>query len=167
MQVARLIVLILASTASVFAQSEAKILITGDIPTPVTITAADIAAMPRESIELTDPETTDHEGGKFKYEGVSLQEVLKKAGIPFGSGIRGKWLASYILASAKDGYQVVYSLGELDSSFGNERVLIVDKRDGKPLFAYQGPLRLVVAGDKAGARDVRMLEKIEVVRLRK
>jgi hypothetical protein len=167
MQVVRLTLLLLGCTASALAQAEAKISITGDIPAPVTITAADIAAMPRESIELNDPETADHEGGKFKYEGVSLQEVLKKAGIPFGSGIRGKWLAGYIVASAKDGYQVVYSLGELDSSFGNERVLIVDKRDGKPLFAYQGPLRLVVAGDKAGARDIRMLEKIEVVRLRK
>jgi DMSO/TMAO reductase YedYZ molybdopterin-dependent catalytic subunit len=167
MQVARLPFFAFACVFSVFAQSEAKLVISGDIPGPLTITAADIAAMPRESIELNDPETAEHEGGKFKYEGVALQEVLKKAGIPFGSGVRGKWLAAYVLASAKDGYQVVYSLGELDASFGNERVLIVDKRDGKPLFGYQGPLRLVVAGDKAGARDVRMLEKLEIVRLRK
>jgi len=158
--------LALLYTAALFAQSEAKIAISGDISAPMTVTASDLAAMPRETIELTDPETADHEGGKFKYEGVPLQEVLKKAGIPMGS-IRGKNLAAYVLASAKDGYQVVFSLGELDPTFGNEKVLIVDKRDGKPLFAYQGPLRLVVAGDKAGARDVRMLEKIEVVRLRK
>jgi len=164
MQVATLALL---CTAALFAQSEAKIDISGDVTSPLTITASDLAAMSRETIELTDPETADHEGGKFKYEGVSLQEVLKKAGIPFGKGIRGKFLAAYVLASAKDGYQVVFSLGELDPTFGNEKVLIVDKRDGKPLFAYQGPLRLVVAGDKAGARDVRMLEKIEVVRLRK
>jgi DMSO/TMAO reductase YedYZ molybdopterin-dependent catalytic subunit len=156
-----------ALTAVLFAQTEAKLIVSGDIATPLTITAAELASMPRETIELNDPETADHEGGKFKYEGVSLQEVLKKAGVPFGSAIRGKWLAAYVLASAKDGYQVVYSLGELDSSFGNEKVLIVDKRDGKPLFGYQGPLRLVVAGDKAGARDVRMLEKLEIVRLRK
>jgi hypothetical protein len=161
------VILALFCTAALFAQTEAKLVISGDIPAPVSLSAADLAGMPRESIELTDPETAEHDGGKFKYEGVSLQDVLKKAGIPFGSGIRGKYLAAYILASAKDGYQVVFSLGELDPTFGNEKVLIVDKRDGKPLFGYQGPLRLVVAGDKAGARDVRMLEKIEVVRLRK
>jgi hypothetical protein len=154
-------------TAALFAQSEPKLAISGDIPSPLTLSVTDLAAMPHETIELTDPETAEHDGGKFKYEGVSLQEVLTKAGIPFGKGIRGKYLAAYILASAKDGYQVVFSLGELDPSFGNEKVLIVDKRDGKPLFAYQCPLRLVVAGDKAGARDVRMLEKIEVVRLRR
>jgi DMSO/TMAO reductase YedYZ molybdopterin-dependent catalytic subunit len=160
-------VALLFLTAALFAQSEPKLAISGDIPSPLTLSVTDLAAMPHETIELTDPETAEHDGGKFKYEGVSLQEVLTKAGIPFGKGIRGKYLAAYILASAKDGYQVVFSLGELDPSFGNEKVLIVDKRDGKPLFAYQGPLRLVVAGDKAGARDVRMLEKIEVVRLRK
>jgi DMSO/TMAO reductase YedYZ molybdopterin-dependent catalytic subunit len=157
----RVAFLALVCTAVLFAQSEAKLIISGDIPAALTVTAADLAAYPRETIELTE-----EDGAKFKYEGVSLQAVLKKAGIPIGS-IRGKNLAAYVLASAKDGYQVVFSLGELDPTFGNEKVLIVDKRDGKPLFAYQGPLRLVVAGDKAGARDVRMLEKIEVVRLRK
>ncbi len=96
-----------------FAQGEGKISISGDIPAPLTITSADLAAMTRETIELNDPETAEHEAGKVRYEGVSLQEVLKKAGVPFGS-IRGKWLASYVVASAKDGYQVVYSLGELD-----------------------------------------------------
>jgi DMSO/TMAO reductase YedYZ molybdopterin-dependent catalytic subunit len=147
--------------SALFAQPEAKLSVSGDISTPLTISAADLATMPRETIELAEDD-----GAKFKYEGVAVQEVLKKAGIPMGA-IRGKNLAAYILASAKDGYQVVFSLGELDPTFGNEKVLIVDKRDGKPLFGYQGPLRLVVAGDKAGARDVRMLEKIEVVRLRK
>jgi DMSO/TMAO reductase YedYZ molybdopterin-dependent catalytic subunit len=153
--------LLLLCTGALFAQSEAKLSVSGDVSTPLTISATDLGTMPRETIELKDDD-----GANFKYEGVPIQEVLKKAGIPMGA-IRGKNLAAYILASAKDGYQVVFSLGELDPTFGNEKVLIVDKRDGKPLFGYQGPLRLVVAGDKAGARDVRMLEKIEVVRLRK
>ena len=167
MQVARLTAFVVACTATALAQapatSEARLAISGDIPAPVTITASELAAMPRETIALDDQES----GGKIQYEGVPLQEILKKAGIPFGTAIRGKYLASYVLASAHDGYQVVYSFGELDSSFGNEKVLVVDKRDGKALFGYQGPLRLVVAGDKAGARDVRMLEKLEIVRLRK
>jgi DMSO/TMAO reductase YedYZ molybdopterin-dependent catalytic subunit len=153
--------LLLLFTPALFPQSEVKLSISGDVATPLNISAAELDAMPRESIELTEDD-----GAKFKYEGVAIQEILKKAGIPMGA-IRGKNLAAYVLASAKDGYQVVFSLGELDPTFGNEKVLIVDKRDGKPLFAYQGPLRLVVAGDKAGARDVRMLEKIELVRLRK
>jgi hypothetical protein len=44
-------------------------------------------------------------------------------------------------------------------------VIIADKRDGKALFGYQGPLRLVAATDKAAARGVRLLQEIQVVRL--
>jgi hypothetical protein len=62
---------------------------------------------------------------------------------------------------------MIFSLGELDPDFGNAHVLVADKRNGAPLFGYQGPLRLVVAGDKHGARSVRMLEKLQIVQVRK
>jgi len=139
-----------------------QVIITGDIPTPLTIKLEDLATMPRETATVTE-----EDGSKVVYEGVPLREVLIKAGAPMGKQLRGKSLAGYIVAQAHDGYQVVFSLGELDTQFGNESVLVADKRDGKPLFGYQGPLRLVCANDKAGARSVRMLETIEVVKLRK
>jgi len=141
---------------------ELKIVVSGDVPTPITITAKDMASMPRETAEVPDPD-----GGKTVYEGVSLQEILKKAGLSFGRQMRGKELAGYVLASAKDGYEMVFSLGELDPDLGGAHILVADKRDGKPLFDFQGPARLVVPADKAGARSVRMLEKLEVVKLRK
>jgi hypothetical protein len=46
-------------------------------------------------------------------------------------------------------------------------VIVADKRDGKPLFEYRGPVRLVIPADKEGARSVRMPRKLEVVALRK
>ena len=144
------------------AVQELKLVVSGDVPTPLTLNAHDFAAMPREKVEMPDPD-----GGKTTYEGVPLQEILKKAGIPFGRQMRGKDLAGYVLASAKDGYEIVFSLGELDPDLGGVRAIVADMRDGKPLFQYQGPARLVVPGDKAGARSVRMLEKLEVVKLRK
>jgi DMSO/TMAO reductase YedYZ molybdopterin-dependent catalytic subunit len=101
------------------------------------------------------------------YEGVPLRDVLKRAGVGLEKELRGKALSGYIVAKAKDGYQVLFSFGELGAEFGNTSILIADKRDGKPLFGYQGPLRLVCPNDKAGARSVRMLESIEVVRLQK
>ena len=113
--------------------------------------------MPRET--ATIPE---QDGTKVEYEGVTLREILKRAGAPLGK-LRGKALASYIVAKAHDNYQVVFTLGEIDSEFGNESILVADKRAGKPLFAYQGPFRLVCPNDKAGARSVRMLETLEVV----
>ena len=142
--------------------TQAVKLIAGDVPTPVTLSAADFAALPREQAEVTE-----QDGAKSTYEGVPLQEILKKAGLSFGKQMRGKGLAGYVLAEAKDGYQVVFGMGELDPGLGGAKILVADQRNGKALFEYQGPLRLVVPADKEGARSVRMLEKLQVVMLRK
>jgi hypothetical protein len=153
-------VLLLAS--SVLAQTSATLAVTGDLPTPLTLTLANLAAMPRQTVRIPNPD-----GSMAVYEGVALIDVLKKAGVPFGGELRGKALASYVLAKASDGYQVVFTPGELDPSFGNQTILVADHRDGAPLSGNQGSLRLVVLNDKEGARSVRMLETLEFVRLRK
>jgi len=145
-----------------YAQGPSEISVQGDVPTPLTIKAADLASMPRETVTVAE-----QDGTPVSYDGVPLREVLKKAGVPVGKELRGKALSSYILAKAHDGYQVLFSIGEIGADFGNASILIADKRDGKPLFGYQGPLRLVCPNDKAGARSVRMLESIEYVRLQK
>ena len=144
------------------AQSAASLAVTGDITAPLKLGADDLAAMPREKVIIPD-----QDGTKVEYEGVALREILKKAGAPLGNQLRGSALTTYVIAKATDGYQVVFTLGEIDASFGNEKIVVADKRDGKPLFEYQGPFRLVCPDDKAGARSVRMLETLEVVRLKK
>lgn len=140
----------------------ASLTIRGDLTTPLVLTADDLAKMPRETATVQD-----QDGTKVSYEGVLLREILKRAGAPQDKQLRGKALASYILAKAHDDYQVVFTLAELAPEFGNEQILVADKRDGKALFGYQGPLRLVCPNDKAGARSVRMLETIEFVSLAK
>jgi DMSO/TMAO reductase YedYZ molybdopterin-dependent catalytic subunit len=134
----------------------------GDVTTPLTIKAEDLAGMPREKVSVEE-----QDGTKVEYEGVPLREILKRAGAPLGNQLRGKALASYVLARAHDDYEVVFTLAEVDAAFANEQILVADKRDGKALFGYQGPFRLVCPNDKAGARSVRMLETLEVVRLQK
>jgi len=148
----------------VFAQAPppAVLAVQGDIASPLSLTADDLAKMPRESATVPAPD-----GSKIVYEGVTLLAVLQKAGAPFGKQLRGKVLSTYLLAKAMDGYQVVFTLGELDPDFGNEAILLADKRDGKPLPDKQGPFRLVCPNDHEGARSVRMLQTLEVVRLAK
>jgi len=118
--------------------------------------------MPREKVILPDPD-----GTKVEYEGVALREILKKAGAPLDSQLRGSALTTYVLASAHDGYQVAFTLGEIDAALGNAKILVVDKRDGKALPERQGPYRLVCPDDRTGARSVRTLETLELVRLKK
>jgi DMSO/TMAO reductase YedYZ molybdopterin-dependent catalytic subunit len=136
--------------------------VSGDISSPLNLKAADLASMPRASVTVQE-----HDGTKIVYEGVSLVEILKEAGAPLDKQLRGKAMASYILAKAHDGYEVVFSLAEIAPEFGNTMVLVADQRGGKPMGNDPGPLRLVCPNDKAGARSLRMLETIEIVRLRK
>jgi DMSO/TMAO reductase YedYZ molybdopterin-dependent catalytic subunit len=135
--------------------------VTGAVKQELSLTADDLAKMPRATVR------TSNNGMETVYEGVWLHEVLKRAGVPQGSELRGKALAGYVLAQAQDGYEVVFSLGELDPSFIDNEILLADTANGKPLFGAQGRFRLVVPKDKPGARSVRMLTKLEVVELRK
>ncbi len=139
----------------------AVVQITGAVKQPLTLKAEDLGAMPRASLRTTN------NGMETVYDGVWLHEILKKAGVPQGSELRGKALSGYVLAEAQDGYQVLFSLAELDPSFLDSQVLLADTANGKPLFGAQGRFRLVVPKDKPGARSVRMLSKIEVVQVRK
>jgi DMSO/TMAO reductase YedYZ molybdopterin-dependent catalytic subunit len=143
-------------------QAPAILTISGDVPSPLQLKAEDLAKMPRETVSVNE-----QDGTSVQYEGVPLREILKRAVAPLGKELRGKALSTYVLAKAHDGYEVVFALAEVDASFANESILLADKRDGKPLFGYQGPFRLVCPNDKAGARSVRMLETLEIVRLKK
>jgi DMSO/TMAO reductase YedYZ molybdopterin-dependent catalytic subunit len=142
-------------------EGQPSVQVTGSVKQALSLTADDLEKMPRASVRATN------DGMETVYEGVWLHEVLKKAGVPQGSALRGKALSSYVLAAGQDGYQVVFSLGELDPAFIDNEILLADTAEGKPLFGAQGRFKLVVPKDKPGARSVRMLTKIEVVQLRK
>jgi DMSO/TMAO reductase YedYZ molybdopterin-dependent catalytic subunit len=135
--------------------------ISGAVKQPLALTADDLAKMPQASVKMSS------NGLETTYEGVWLHEILKRAGVPSGSELRGKALTTYLLVEAKDGYQVLFSLAEIDPAFTENQVLLADKADGKPLVGSQGPFRLVAVKDKPGARSIRMVSKIEVVQLRK
>ncbi|MDR3749834.1 MAG: hypothetical protein P4M04_17080 [Acidobacteriota bacterium] len=62
-----------------------------------------------------------------------------------------------------DGYKVVFALAEVDPAFATREILVADKRDGKPLDAKEGPLRIVAPGDKRAARWVRQVTTLRIV----
>jgi hypothetical protein len=116
--------------------------VTGSVKQLLTLSADDLAKMPRASVR------TSSSGMETVYQGVWLREVLKKAGVPQGSELRGKALAAYVLAEAQDGYQVVFSLGELVPALIDNEILLADTANGNALFGAQGRFRLVVPRDK-------------------
>jgi len=157
--------LVLAGPRAVWAQASpvapATLIIAGDVGKTMSLTAADLKALPRTRVEVKEDTRT------ITYEGVLVGEILTRAGAPVGAELRGNAVASYVVASATDGYQAVFSLAELDPGFTSNDIIVADTIDGKPLFAYQGPFRIVAPKDSRAARSIRMLERLEVVRLRK
>jgi DMSO/TMAO reductase YedYZ molybdopterin-dependent catalytic subunit len=117
--------------------------------------------MPRKKLSVVNP----HDQKTEVYEGVLLEELLRKAGVAHGENLRGPAMASYVLAEAADGYRVVFSLAELDSGILDSEVMVADTMDGGPLGEKQGPFRLVAPHEKRPARWVRMLKSITVVRV--
>jgi hypothetical protein len=127
----------------------------GDVATPLELSAADLKKMPRKTLSVVNP----HDKKSEVYEGVLLQELFRRAGVPQGHQLRGPAMAAYVLAEASDGYRVVFSLAEIDSDFLDSDVIVADTN--------QGPFKMVVPQDKRPARWIRMLKSLTVIRTRK
>jgi DMSO/TMAO reductase YedYZ molybdopterin-dependent catalytic subunit len=137
----------------------ATIQISGDVPHPITLSAADIQAMPRHTVRAVE-----HGQPESSYDGVALSDVLARAGVTFGASLRGPALATYVMCSAADGYRVVFTLAELDSAFSDRPAFLVDRKDGQALDTHSGPFRIVIPGDARPARWIRQVTAIAVVR---
>jgi DMSO/TMAO reductase YedYZ molybdopterin-dependent catalytic subunit len=139
------------------ANDAAVLTVKGEVKQELRLSAADLKALPRVKITAKD-----HDGVARQHEGVALQSLLAKAGVPQGGELRGKNMALVVVAEATDGYRAAFSLAELDSDFAGAQVLVADLEDGKPLDAQHGPLRLVVPADKHQGLWVRILKTISV-----
>jgi hypothetical protein len=126
-------------------------------PQRIEITPELLADLPREMAVLTHHDTS------LSCEGPTLDAVLAKAGLAQGDAVRGPALRTAVVARARDGYAVLFSLGEIDAKLGNTRIILADRCDAKPLPDEDGPFRLAIPGDKRGARSVRQLIALEIL----
>ncbi|HEY1493521.1 MAG TPA: molybdopterin-dependent oxidoreductase [Candidatus Solibacter sp.] len=148
----RRIALAFLAAVTVLAAADPALTIEGVTATKITLTLADLAAMPRTKAVVTD----------HTFEGVLVYDVLKKAGQPFGAQMRKAQLMKYAVFTAHDGYRSLFSLPEFDPAFTPAGALIADQMDGKPLPENKGPLWLVLPDEKTGVRSVYMLERIQI-----
>ena len=73
---------------------------------------------------------------------------------------------TYVVAVASDGYQAVFSWGELFNTPVGAGVLVAYERDGEPLREGEGRIALVsLADERPGTRHVKWLSRIEVRRV--
>jgi hypothetical protein len=154
----------LLNSAAVYAAQDtapqaAVLSVVGAVPTPLTLTAEDLAKMPRATATLASDGSTD------TYEGVLLYDILIKAGWQFGHVMGGKRAPTCLVATGKDGFQAVFALAEIDPQFSGVKVLIADKENGLPLPDRYKPFRVISPQDKMRARSIYSLVKLEIVQL--
>jgi DMSO/TMAO reductase YedYZ molybdopterin-dependent catalytic subunit len=133
--------------------------VVGEVPHPLRFTAQEFAQLPRQTVRATD-----REGKEAEFEGVLVFEILLRSGVKLGNELRGTGLAQYLLVEAADGYRAVFALPEIDPACTDRTILLADRRDGKPLSAQEGPLRIVVPGEKRHARWVRQVVTLRIGR---
>lgn len=139
------------SPAIVNAQTPVKaasVSVSGEVTKALKITLDDLAKMKHDTVSLTGKD-----GKAQVFSGVAVKEILRLAGVTIGPDLKGENLAKYLLVKCADGYQVIFSLAELDESFTDRKVILADQADGKPLPSDRGPFRLAVPGEKKPARS--------------
>ncbi len=124
----------------------------------VALSEADFDQLPKITATVEERDQTE------TVEGVPVPELLKQVGAPLGQGLRGGALALYVVAEGADGYQAVFALAELDPAMTDRVVLIASRKDGRPLGDGEGPLRVVVPGEKRHARCVRQVVRLTIRR---
>jgi DMSO/TMAO reductase YedYZ molybdopterin-dependent catalytic subunit len=67
------------------APTAAELRINGAVATPLVLTVADLKTMPRKKLSVVNP----HDKKTEAYEGVLLEELLRKAGVPQGRVFAG------------------------------------------------------------------------------
>jgi hypothetical protein len=115
-----------------------------------------LAALPQKTITVHNEHTKADE----TYSGVALIDLLTPLGVH--DKPRGKDFRLYLLAAGSDGYEVVYSIGEITPDVSNATVIVADMENGKVL-ADDGPLKLIATEEKRPARWVRNLVAIRVM----
>lgn len=122
------------------------------------LTPADLKALPHKSVTVFNAHSKKSE----TYAGVVLADVLAKVNAPVGEKLKGKLFMTGIVAEGTDGYQVLYSVGEVDPVMHSGDVIIADTVDGQPLGG-NGAFQLINTEDKRPARWVRNLDRILVI----
>jgi hypothetical protein len=103
-------------------------------------------------------------GDLIVYHGLPLLDVLERGGLDVRTmaGER-KSGSAVVLATARSGYTVVFSVGELRANRSNPKVFLVAETSAGPLPEAEGPVRLIVYGDVV--RSAYGLARIEVKNL--
>lgn len=140
-----------------------SITVTGAVEQKLQLTVEDLRGFPPQQVgELPMICQTGANVGKLEnLKGVRLRDILEKAVITAPGHNDVKKMA--IIASASDGYRVVFSWSEVYNTPIGDGILVFFEKDGVPLAEDEGRIAMVSAQDiRTGPRHVKWLQGIEV-----
>jgi DMSO/TMAO reductase YedYZ molybdopterin-dependent catalytic subunit len=165
---------LLAAVAALATMSPARAQPTGEAPpvllrvvgavkSPLALTREQLLALRwRDYAE----EREVQQGGQavklaVRYQGVPLRELLDQAALSLD---RHAVRRAMVLLTARDGYRVGFSWGELYNSSLGDGVILVRVQDGRDLIEADGlPALRSLYDTRSGPRHVRWLERVEVL----
>jgi DMSO/TMAO reductase YedYZ molybdopterin-dependent catalytic subunit len=133
----------------------------GEVANPGRWTVADLQALPAESVDVTYITDAGDEV-QHHYTGVRFWDLLQEAQPLLDPDQRVASLLGYVVLTAKDGYVVVLSLGEIDPEFGGQPFLLAWEENGQPLAGERSPVVLVTPGDRTEGRYIHGIVTIDV-----
>ncbi len=103
-----------------------------------------------------------HDNKEHEYSGVLLSDIISAAGVQLGEPAKRSTVATYLLIRAKDDYQCLYALAELDPLFTDRQIILADKVDHVALSADNGPFQVIAPGEKKHGRWIRQVISMEL-----
>jgi hypothetical protein len=148
-----------ATSGLAASQVSTAVTIAGSVAQPVSMTVTDLKRLPSHQFDYISPEAGHKGDNKARhYTGCLLRDVLAAA-----KPTEGKprdFRKSYVLATAADGYEAVFSWAELFISPTGDNAYVVYERDGLPIGDDEGQIALITVTDAKPVRHVKWLQKL-------
>ncbi len=125
--------------------------VAGAVGKPRTWTAAQLQKELPASIQTV---SYTRKGTAHTAHAVPLWAVVQAEQPQINPQIKRHLLQFVASVRGRDGYTVLFTLGEIAPDFGASAVWVAWDEDGKPLPEDDGPVELIVPGDKRAARWV-------------
>lgn len=134
-----------------------ELVISGDVATPLTLSARDLKNMPRRILRVAVP----NENRVNVYEGVAVRELLHRAIVPQEKMLQFRQMTIYIRAEGEHG-RIAFSFIDFDPGVQDSEVIVADTLNGLPLGEQKGPLELIEPY-KGHVLAVKMLKSLRVL----
>jgi len=129
----------------------------GHVQAEQGFSADQLKAFPPRHVDVSYQ--TMHGTEHHAFTGVLLWDLVTKAGLKNGGG-KNPGLRHTLVVRAQDGYAAILSIGEIDPALEGKPVILAYRQDGRP--GDLPALKLIVPGDRMGARMIRDVTEVEV-----